>query len=125
MARPGNRHCANCIGALSFPMYFSNKIVRQETKMCRYNWHSAGSMDWPFPILKCKSIFQINYTEAILSNSTRKLLWFEITKMLIAVLKTNILVIYYNFRHALVALLAADCICNDHSHELTWPVCRK
>jgi len=28
--------------------------------------------------------FQIKYTEAILSNSTRKLLWFEISKMLIA-----------------------------------------
>ena len=42
MASLGNRHCVNCIGALSF---------------------------------------------FILSNSTRKLLWFEITKMLIAVLK--------------------------------------
>jgi len=30
--------------------------------------------------------FQIKYAEAILSNSARKLLWFEITKMLIAVL---------------------------------------
>jgi len=36
---------------------------------------------------KYKYIFQIKYTEAILSNNTRKLLWFEITKMLIAVLK--------------------------------------
>jgi len=31
--------------------------------------------------------FQIKYTEAILSNSTGKLLWFEITKMLIAILR--------------------------------------
>jgi len=30
---------------------------------------------------------KIKYTEAILSNSTRKLLWFEISKMLIAVKK--------------------------------------
>jgi len=30
-------------------------------------------------------IFQIKYAEAILSDSTRKLSWFEITKMLIAV----------------------------------------
>ena len=30
-------------------------------------------------------IFQIKSTEAILSNSNRKLLWFEISKMLIAV----------------------------------------
>jgi len=35
--------------------------------------------------------FQIKYTEAILSNSTRKLLWFEISKMLIADKKVNFL----------------------------------
>jgi len=35
--------------------------------------------------LKYKYILQIKYTEAILSNTVRKLLWFEITKMLIAV----------------------------------------
>ena len=28
---------------------------------------------WPFPMLKYKYIFQIKYTEAIVSNSTRKL----------------------------------------------------
>jgi len=32
-------------------------------------------MGWPFPMLKRKYIFQIKYTEAILSNSTRKPLW--------------------------------------------------
>jgi len=37
--------------------------------------------------------FQINYTEAILPNSSRKLLWFEITKMLIAVLKNKFTVL--------------------------------
>jgi len=36
--------------------------------------------------------FQIKYTEAILSNSTRKLLWFEISKMLIAVFKNKFIV---------------------------------
>jgi len=36
-------------------------------------------------MLKYKYIFQIKYTEAILSNSTRKLLWFEISKTPIAV----------------------------------------
>jgi len=35
--------------------------------------------------------FQIKYTEALLSNSTRKLLRFEISKMLIAVLKIDLL----------------------------------
>ena len=43
-----------------------------------------------FPLLaiyndKILLFFQIKYAEAILSNSTRKLLLFEITKMLIAV----------------------------------------
>jgi len=32
--------------------------------------------------------------EAILSNSTRKLLWFEIGKMLIAVLKSKFIVLF-------------------------------
>jgi len=40
---------------------------------------------------KYKYIFQIEYTEAILSNNTRKLLLFEISKMLIAALKINLL----------------------------------
>jgi len=41
--------------------------------------------------------FQAKYTKAILSNKNRKLLWFEITKMLITVLKNKFIVIYYNF----------------------------
>jgi len=41
----------------------------------------------------------MKYTEAILSNSTRKLLWFEITKMLIAV---KIILSCYSFRHTFV-----------------------
>ena len=49
------------------------------TKVCRYNWHSAGSLSWSF----ISVFFQIKYTEAIFSNITGKLLWFEITKMLI------------------------------------------
>ena len=51
-----------------------------------------GSLGWPFPMLICKYIFfQIKYTDAILSKSTRKLLSFEISKMLIAVFKINLL----------------------------------
>ena len=55
-------------------------------------------------MLKYKYIFQIKYTEVIFfSNSTRKLLWFEISKMLIAVLNTKLYcAIYYNFRHTFV-----------------------
>jgi len=62
------------------------------TKVCRYSWHSAGSLGWPFQVLKYRYIFQIKYAEAILSNSTRKLLWFEITKMLITVYKNKSIV---------------------------------
>jgi len=62
--------------------------------VCRYNWHSATFLGWPFPMLKYRYIFQIKYTEAILSNSTRKLLWFEITKMLIAVLRNKFIVLF-------------------------------
>ena len=46
-----------------------------------------------FPVLaisNAKNInvyFQIKYTEAILSNSNRKLLWFEITKMMFVIKK--------------------------------------
>ena len=40
------------------------------------------------------TFFQIKYTEAILSNSTRELLRFEITKMLIAVLKNKFAVLF-------------------------------
>ena len=47
-----------------------------------YNWHSAGSLGWPFSMPRYKYIFQIKYTEAILSNTTRKLSWLEISKML-------------------------------------------
>jgi len=54
-------------------------------------------------MLKYKYVFEIKYAEAILSNSPRKLLWFETTKMLIAVQeKKTYCVIYYNFRHSLI-----------------------
>jgi len=64
------------------------------TQVCRYNWHSAGSLRWPFPMLKYKYIFHVKYTEAILSDSTQKLLWFEITKVLITVLKNKVSVLF-------------------------------
>jgi len=42
------------------------------------SWRSDGSLGWPFPALNINTFFQIKYTETVLSNSTRKLLWFEI-----------------------------------------------
>ena len=44
-------------------------------------------------MLKCKYIFQIKYTEAILSNWTRKVLWLEIRKILNA-LKNEFIVLF-------------------------------
>jgi len=63
--------------------------------MCRYNWHSAGFLGWPFSALKYKYILQIKYTEAISSNSTPKLLRFEIIGMLIAVLRNKLRLLRY------------------------------
>ena len=48
--------------------------ISQRAKVCRYNWHSAGSLQ--------AGHFHLKQTEAILLNSTQKLLWFEIIKML-------------------------------------------
>jgi len=45
-------------------------------------------------MLKYKYVFQIKCAEAILSNSTRKLLWFEVSKMLIAVLRNKFIVLF-------------------------------
>jgi len=45
-------------------------------------------------MLKYLYIFQIKYTEAILSNSTRKLLRFDISKMPIAVKKNKFIVLF-------------------------------
>jgi len=45
-------------------------------------------------MLKYENIFKIKYTEAILSNNTWKLLWFEITEMLIAVLQIEFIVLF-------------------------------
>ena len=58
--------------------------------MCRY---SAGSLGWPFSVLKYKHIFKIKYTETLLSNSTRKLLRFE---MLIAVEKKSKVIVSFS-----------------------------
>jgi len=44
----------------------------------------------------------MKYTEAILSNNIRKLLWFEITKMLITVLKNKLMVLFIIILHIFV-----------------------
>ena len=39
----------------------------RERIVCRCNWHSAGSLGWPFRMRKYKCISEVKYTEAILS----------------------------------------------------------
>jgi len=58
-------------------VYIGNESVPIQFTCC--------SLGWPFLMLIYKYIFKYNIRKAILSNSTRKLLWFEIAKMLIAV----------------------------------------
>jgi len=48
--------------------------------------------------------FKIKNTKAILSNSTRELLWFEITKMPIAVWEKKLLCHLCNFRHTFIPI---------------------
>ena len=57
-------------------VFVGDANLQQRTKVRRYNWHGVGSLGWPFPMLKYWYIFHIKYTDEILSNSTRKLLWF-------------------------------------------------
>jgi len=71
------------MGKLPLPTLWGtgqNATPMQGTKVRRYNRHSAGSPRWPSPMLKYKYIFSTKK-----SNTIRKLLWFEITEMLIAV----------------------------------------
>jgi len=60
-------------------------------KVCRYNWHSAGSLVWPLPMLKYKYIFQIKYTEATFIKQHSELSGFEITKLIIVVQEEKLL----------------------------------
>ena len=70
----------------------TERAILYRTKVCRYNWHSADSLRWLFPKLNYKYIFQIKYTVAFSSNSTRKLLRFEmkLEKCRLQFLKINI-----------------------------------
>jgi len=78
-----------------------------------------------FPMPKNQIIFQIKHTKAILSNSTRKLLQFEFTKMLIAVLEKKFYcVIYYNFWHIFVHYPQRAVVIHKHARistsEASW-----
>jgi len=69
--------------------------------VCRYNWHSAGSAALAFSDAKIKLYFfkyniRKQFYQTALENCCG---WFEITKMLTAVKKTQFIAsfIYFNF----------------------------
>ena len=80
-----------------------------ESADVRVNLEEIGNDSVPIQLAQCRFpdglrghfqcsniniFFQTEYAEAILSNSTRKLLWFEISKMMIAVYKNNFIVLF-------------------------------
>jgi len=88
-------------------------------------------------MLKINIFFQIKYTKAILSKNTRKLLWFEITKMLIVVSKNKSLVSFiticgtlsFPIRDVICGVIVVS-VCSDTELQTTRncvivaPVCR-
>jgi len=57
MGVAGRRRLVQQPGGLTFGFavhLVDNAVVQQGTKVCRYNWHSADSLGWPFPMLKYK-----------------------------------------------------------------------
>ena len=90
VVRPSVRACS-CEGLLR-PAY-RRHLVSQ----------SIGNESVPIQLAQCRfpglaisnaKMFQIKYTEAILSSSARKLLWFEIGKMLTS-LKRQFRLVWY------------------------------
>jgi len=75
--------------------------------------------------------FQIKHTEAILSNNTPKLVWFEITKMLIAVYEKNIVSFIIIFdalsfsisAHVLFRIFSIPQSDEINAHKLKSPIC--
>jgi len=65
------------------------KLIQSAIHKERKYVHTTGTVPVPwaghFQYIITEYIFQIKYKEPIVSNSTRKLSWFKITKMLIAV----------------------------------------
>ena len=89
MATPGNRHCASCIGTLSFPMY------------CVYGWQ-PGDVRRPYPTeMDMRSSLLAKLTEP---GSTQSM-------------QTPTLAGYadVNRSHPLTALGASDCILSTFS----------
>jgi len=87
-------------------------VLTQGTKVCRYNWHSAGFPGWPFPMLKYKYIFEIKYTKTILSFFYQTALGncygLKLAKCGLQLKKLLYCVIYYNFWHTFLPYSAGQ-----------------
>jgi len=114
--------CCKMLRGSLFGTHGINALLR------RCNWHSAGSLGWPFQMLKYKYIFQIKYAEAILSNNTRKLLWFEISKRWLQFWKVinllcRLFIIYLlfsaHFRSLCLKTSVISCVLNANSGRYT------
>jgi len=70
---------------LNISVAAGNESVPIQLAQCRFTGLAISSA-------KIQMHFPIKYTEVTLLNSTRKLLWFEITKMLTAVLRNKFIV---------------------------------
>jgi len=64
----------------------------------------------------------MNYTKPISSNSTRKLLWFEISKMLIAVWKNKFIVLFIVIFGTLSSpvVMPLSVLCSGEQGKLTF-----
>jgi len=77
-------------------------------------WHSAGFLGWPFPVLKYKYFFwnKIIILKQVYQTALRNRYGFEITKMLIAVLKNKSVVSFtIIFGTLQFRILPAHCTC--------------
>jgi len=68
----------------------SSVTHRYGTKVCRYNWHSAGSLGWLLSITNAK-IFSYKIHGSNVNKQHSETVVFEISKMLMSVLKINLL----------------------------------
>ena len=66
------------LGVISLRKKIGNESVPIQLAQCWFPGPAISNAKYQY-------IFHIKYTEALLSNDTRKLLWFEVTKTLIAV----------------------------------------
>ena len=72
---------------------------QQGTKVCRYNWHSAGSPGWPLSVLKYKYLFSNKtYGSNFIKQHSETVM---VRNYQNADCSFNS-VIYYNFRHTFV-----------------------